>query len=575
MISQPRTEAPLTWDIQLRNERACERFEDVWRGGSHPRIGDYLVETHEPGRSALLRDLLCLELAYRLEAGERPRWAEYRARFREHAAMIDAVFGLPALPAPDDDLPLIVSGHRGRPDGYESRAMSDPTTTSLPELPASSPRNGVEPSSGDLRRRIAEAITRFDTAWRAGDTPRIEDYLDATIPQSHRVVMLGELLRRERDYRRDRGERPEATEYLERFPEHALVARVAFGGVRVGDHELIAPIGAGGMGIVYRARRLGQRKVVALKMIRPDCLASPLAVDRFLLESRIAAQLDHEHIVPVYEAGRAGDQPFFTMRYLPGRNLAEVIDGKPLDNRRAARYLEQVARAVAYAHSREILHRDLKPRNILIDLFDWSCVADFGLAKILGHEQGLSRPHERPGTAPYMAPEQVLTPWLVDFASDIYSLGATLYEALTGHPPFRGSDPAEIRCRIVTDIPTPPRSLNPMVHRDLETICMKCLEKDPRRRYTTAAELADDLKRYRGGRPIKATRIGPLGRTIRCAQRHPIVATAIAASLAQCMTLTAMVLMQRDNTKLRERIYDLANLTKRDAVASSTSLPNR
>ena len=212
--------------------------------------------------------------------------------------------------------------------------------------------------------------------------------------------------------------------------------RSVFGEDHVGDYDLISPIGEGGMGVVYLARHRKIGREVALKMIRPYCIDDSSAVDRFRLEAQLAARLDHENIVTVYEAGLADGQHFYAMRYIVGQSLTEVIGRRPIDADRAARIIEQVARAVDYAHTSDVLHRDVKPRNILIDARDRAYVTDFGLAKALSHVgTGATRTDDRLGTPPYMSPEQVRDPSRAGVASDVYSLGATLYECLTGWPP--------------------------------------------------------------------------------------------------------------------------------------------
>ena len=396
------------------------------------------------------------------------------------------------------------------------------------------------------QRRLDQVCDRYEDAWRDGFGPRIEDYLrDADVPPSRRAAMLVELLKVDRELRQARGDPPTISEYLDRFPGYAPVVRSLFGDQRVGNYDLIGPVGEGGMGVVYRAHHRAMNRVVALKMIRPFHLDDSTAVDRFRLEAQIAARLEHEHIVPVFEAGQADGQHFFTMRYIAGRSLAEVIDRRPIDGRRAARYLEQVARAVDYAHTRDVLHRDLKPRNILIDAEDRAFVTDFGMAKVLGGSRGATLTGDRLGTPPYMSPEQVRDPSRAGIASDVYSLGATLYEALTGCPPFQGDDPIEIMEKIGRQEPTPPRTINPDCARDLETICLKCLEKEPSRRYTSALELADDLRRFLDGVPIQARRVGPFERARKWARRHPAPAALAVVSLIAILALAGVAVLQR------------------------------
>jgi serine/threonine protein kinase len=214
------------------------------------------------------------------------------------------------------------------------------------------------------------------------------------------------------------------------------------------------------MGIVYRARHRAMQREVVLKVIRPRWLDDSSAIDRFRLEAQLAARLEHEHIASVYEAGQVDGQHFYTMRYIEGRSLAEVIAGRPLDNRSAAMYIEQVARAVDHAHTRNILHRDIKPSNILIAEGGCAYIADFGLAKLLGQAgETLMTGSGGLGSPPYMSPEQWRDPARAGHGSDIYSLGATLFEALTGRPPFRPENLAELQALVLQAEPAQPRSV--------------------------------------------------------------------------------------------------------------------
>jgi serine/threonine protein kinase len=272
-----------------------------------------------------------------------------------------------------------------------------------------------------------------------------------------------------------------------------------------GDYELVAEVARGGMGVVYRARQRTLNREVALKMILSGRLASPEDMQRFRAEAEAAAALQHPNIVQIHEVGAIEGQHYFSMQFIDGRTLAHRLADGPLPSRDAARYVRQVARAVHYAHLRGILHRDLKPSNILIDADDEPHITDFGLAKRLGGDSGQTRTGSILGTPSYMAPEQAggkikeLGPW-----TDVYGLGALLYELLTGRPPFKAETPMDTVVQVLENDPVPPRLLNPKVDQELETVCLKCLEKDPQRRYPSAEALADDLTRYLNGDPIQA-----------------------------------------------------------------------
>ncbi len=273
----------------------------------------------------------------------------------------------------------------------------------------------------------------------------------------------------------------------------------------VGDYELIEVIAHGGMGVVYQARQKKLNRVVALKLLLGGAHASEDFKRRFRQEAEMAAKLQHPNIVPIYEIGEHAGQPYFSMEYVAGSNLAELARDQPLPARKAAEYTRIVAEAVAYAHARGVVHRDLKPANILIGLDERPRVSDFGLARQLDVESSLTLSGEVLGTPGYLPPEQASTrSGAIGPASDVYALGAILYHLLTGRPPFLAGTLAEVLQQVLHREPVPLRQLNPAVPRDLETITLKCLEKDPQRRYPEAGALAADLERYLRNEPILA-----------------------------------------------------------------------
>ncbi len=289
---------------------------------------------------------------------------------------------------------------------------------------------------------------------------------------------------------------------------------------RFGDYELLGEIARGGMGVVYRARQVELDRVVALKMILGGRLANQEDVKRFRTEAEAAAKLSHPNIVAVHEVGEVEGQHFFSMKFIEGASLAQKLSTGPLPGRAAARYVRLIARAIHHAHRHGILHRDLKPSNIMLDADDEPHVTDFGLAKRLGGDSGQTRSGAVLGTPSYMAPEQAtgrsrdLGP-----ACDIYGLGALLYEAITGRPPFRAESPMDTLMQVMEIEPVPPRLLNPNVDADLETVCLKCLEKDPHRRYASAEALAEDLQRYLNGESITARSFNVFDRLARTLDR--------------------------------------------------------
>lgn len=302
------------------------------------------------------------------------------------------------------------------------------------------------------------------------------------------------------------------------------------------DYEILEEIARGGMGVVYRARQLSLNRIVALKLIQPGLLSSPDALLRFQIEVRAIAQLNHSNIVSLYEAGEHDGQHYFSMSLVAAGDLSDRIRAGEFRNnpRLAAALLAKVARAVHYAHQRGILHRDLKPSNILLDERGEPHVTDFGLAKTLERDSGLTRTESVVGSPNYMAPEQAAgRSHEVTIAADVYSLGAILYQMLADRPPFQANTALETMRLVADEEPISPRRFNSRITADLETICLKCLRKEPKMRYGTAEELAVDLELWLRGLPIHARRIGALGSVWLWARRHPAVAAlGIALALA-------------------------------------------
>ncbi len=331
-----------------------------------------------------------------------------------------------------------------------------------------------------------------------------------------------------------------------RLPEAALDDRPAMAAVgragepersaplgrRFADYELEAEIAHGGVGIVYRARQIRLNRPVALKLLLLGQYSSAGSVERFRREAQAAAALRHPNIVAVYEVGECGGQHFFSMELVEGRSLAEVLRDGPVPATRAAEFVRAVADAIAYAHGQGVLHRDLKPSNVLIDALGQVRVTDFGLAKRLDGTTDLTITGQMVGTPNYLAPEQAAgRSGDVGPRSDVYALGVLLYELLTGRPPFLADSIPETLLRIRDSEPVPPRALNPATPPDLETICLKCLEKEPSRRYATAGALVEDLDRWRRSEPILARPVGPVERALKWVRRHPGRAAAALALL--------------------------------------------
>ena len=290
-----------------------------------------------------------------------------------------------------------------------------------------------------------------------------------------------------------------------------------------GDYEILQEIARGGMGVVYKARQTSLKRDVALKMIRNGALAGPDEVARFLREAEAAANLQHPNIVAIHEVGEHGGQHYFSMDYVAGRDLGTLVKDGPLSPRPAARYVKIIAEAVHFAHQRGTLHRDLKPQNILIDASDQPRITDFGLAKLMKDDSQLTQSGLVMGSPSYMPPEQAAgRHGDIGPASDVYSLGAILYELLTGRPPFRGSTPMATLCAVLQEEPPAPRRLKADIPPDLETICLKCLDKSASARYPTARALAEELDRFLKGEPIQARPASVVRKTVSWVRRIPV-----------------------------------------------------
>src|SRR6266487_229507 len=302
-----------------------------------------------------------------------------------------------------------------------------------------------------------------------------------------------------------------------------------------GDYELLAQVGRGGQGVVFRARQKSLNRTVALKVISLGQWASEAHVKRFRREAEAAARLEHPCIVPIYEVGERDGSCYFSMKFVEGGQLDEVIRREPMPPRRAAELIAKVARTVHYAHEHGILHRDIKPGNILLDQKGEPHLTDFGLARLVETESTVTRTMEVLGTPSYMAPEQAVgNNGAISSVTDVYGLGAVLYQLLTGHPPFAGGTTYETIKLLLDTEPRQPRLWSRKIDRELSTICLKCLEKDPKRRYSTALALAEDLEHWLKREPIQARRTGIFVRGKKWVWRKPT-----GALLAVCLLALA------------------------------------
>jgi serine/threonine-protein kinase len=381
--------------------------------------------------------------------------------------------------------------------------------------------------------------------WRNRDRLPAEEYLARhpelnANPEYGLEVVYGELLLREEE-----GETPGIEEFLRRFPQfasqlqrlfdiHSVVRSACLAEARAAEtlreggqpdaggaaaisppalpgYEILAELGRGSMGVVYKALHLRLNRVVALKVVQDGCCLHPENLVRFLSETEAVAGVQHPHIAQIYEVGQINDRPYYTMEFVGGGTLAQKIARAPQPPRQAAHVVEMLARAVHAMHHCGIVHRDLKPANVLLAADGTPRITDFGLAKRMGGDSGLTQTGEILGTPSYMAPEQA-DGRIKDLGplTDVYALGAILYEMLTGSPPFVGVTVLDVLDQVKNKEPLPFTRLRIHVPRDLETICMKCLQKEPTQRYASAEDLAEDLRRFLDGRPIVARPIGVL-----------------------------------------------------------------
>ena len=300
-----------------------------------------------------------------------------------------------------------------------------------------------------------------------------------------------------------------------------------------GDYEVLGEIARGGMGVVYKARQISLNRYVALKMILNGPFPNPEFIRRFQIEAQAAAQLNHPGIVTIYDIGELDGHRYLAMEFIDGQDFVSLAREKPLPSRRAAEYVKLVAEAIHYAHGQGIIHRDLKPSNLLLDAADRPRVTDFGIAKLIDSDAGVTMTGQTLGSPAYMAPERAVVGQLDDSGprGDIYSLGAVFYYLLTGRPPFQGETLQDILLQIYNSDPIPPQRLNPGIPEDLETICLKCLHREQSRRYATAAALAEDLDRFLTGRSIAARPVSSLERFHFWCRSRPIQAALSAALL--------------------------------------------
>jgi serine/threonine protein kinase len=336
-----------------------------------------------------------------------------------------------------------------------------------------------------------------------------------------------------------------------------------------GQYELLSEIARGGMGIVYRARQRNLNRIVALKMILSGAIAAPEDVKRFYTEAEAAASLEHPNIVPIYEIGEYEGQHFFSMALVDGKSLAEPLKGGPLGAKEAAAIMAKVADAIDYAHSKGVIHRDIKPANILIDAKGDPKITDFGLARIDEGDSILTRTGLILGTPSFMPPEQASGKVRnIGAHSDVYSIGATLYCLMTGQAAFQGASPLETLNMVLNEPAKEPRSIVPSIPKDLQTICMKCLEKKPQDRYPSAGAVSKDLNRFLNGEPITARPPNAIVKLRYWIKKHPKLISRTFGALAALLLIAMMGFWwQSEQVRMEaETVKAMAEKSRDDAL---------
>jgi len=431
-----------------------------------------------------------------------------------------------------------------------------------------------EPASPSREERLNEVLAEYLQAADAGHAPDAREFLDRHPDLADELAVF--LSNQGRLNKLAVASDPAET--VGSAPATGVGTMVRY----VGDYELLVELARGGMGVVYKARQVSLNRIVALKMILAGNLASAGDVRRFKAEAEAAATLEHPNILPIYEIGEHDGQQYFSMKLVEGGSLAQAIADCRLQiadfQRQATGLLTQVARAVHYAHQRSILHRDLKPANILLEIHGSSgqsairnlqsaipLITDFGLAKRVQEDSGLTQSGAIIGTPGYMAPEQARGEKQLSTSADVYSLGAILYEVLTGRPPFRAATALDTVLQVIEREPEHPRKLNPEADTDLAVVALRCLEKDPGRRYESAAALAEDLERWLRGEPITARPAGTLERAWKWARRRPAAAALVAVSAAAGIVLVATLAVSTYLISVKQAATEKANQDLADA----------
>lgn len=478
-------------DEDLIDEACREEFELAWMSGQRKEIEECLPECESPAYLPTLEELICIQMELQWKAMARAQSTS------TVAGDIETVMILPT-----------------RVEEFVSRFP--------PVAPA------------QIQRRLVRQ--EYLLRQRLGDAPNVDDYRIRFPELDVDTLLSADVLQTSDGYYESAKPSETPTDLID---------------LSVHGYELLDRIGAGGMGVVFRARQLAADRIVALKLIRADRLHHESEekrreiLDRFRVEAQATARLEHPNVVGIFEVNVSDpDQPWFSMQYVDGQSLSERLADGPLGNREAADYTRQIADAIAAAHGEKILHRDLKPQNVFLRTESSQVlVGDFGLAKFEVDDTCRTSHEDILGTPAYMSPEQIRDSSSVTEATDIWSIGATLYHLLTGRPPFQAASAMDTLRQVLDHDPTSPRSMNPDIDRDLETICLKCLQKSPSQRYKSARALKSDLELYLSDKPITARPVSIAEQFLRWCRRNPFAATmAVSAGAALLVAIISILI---------------------------------
>ncbi|MFP6604729.1 MAG: protein kinase, partial [Pirellulaceae bacterium] len=521
------------------NEAACQQLEKSWFAGEPVEIEVCLAGLPDEEMTGTSEELICIEMEFlwkqwsratatSLKSTEEPVTPTSVEQYLQRFPQLGNLQHLERLVSEEINCRLQVED-RVNPAEYRQR---------FPELAA---------ESSLVRSRLATLQQQHDTG-QEDQTMVARSPPDQT-GYGHAAVV---------------------EETLHGTPSN-LQAKDAYIGKEVGGYKILTEVGRGGMGVVYKAFDTKLKRIVALKVLRNLVHSDASELDRFLGEATAAAQMDHPNIISVFEIEKDAEAPFVVLEFASGGALNDRIDGTPFAAEKAAQLILTLAEAIHAAHEKGIVHRDLKPGNVVFTANDEVKITDFGLAKWIDEASDLTKTGEMVGTPSYMAPEQVAgKSGIITARTDVYALGVILYELLTGRPPFTGSSSINTVLHVMEDDPVPPNKLQSEIGHDLNTICLKCLEKQPEKRYGTAAQLAADLQAYLEDRPITARRPSTVERSRKWIRRHPATSgfLAVATMVVLALIYTGIQVNQRLQVE-RDKAQDNANLATAQKIRAT------